>query len=328
MITPAMAMRRHLRFLVREAFRQVEPHKPPLILSPYLMAMCYSLEQTLHGEIKRLVINVLPRYGKSITAAVAFCAWLLGQNPRLKILVATYNEDLARLHDQQLRQLMESPAYRAAFPGTVIDRKRTRQLEIYTTAGGSRMAVTTGGSATGYGGDYIILDDCIKAQDASSDAERQRVEQWYRGTIGTRLNSKMLGVIISIQQRLHERDLAALILEDGATHLNLPVIAVKHERIAIGPGRFYEREPGDLLAPEHENWETVQRQKRQMGRRNFALQYMQDPTPEGGNIVRPEWFLRYDEVLPRWHYLKLILSWDTAYGIDPGTAYSVCTVWG
>jgi hypothetical protein len=143
-----------------------------------MLAMTHAAEQTIMGDVRRLAVNVPPRYGKSITYAVALTAWLLGRDPTLKILVATYNEDLARLHDRMVKQLMLSPAYRRAFPGTLIDRKNTRQLEIHTTAGGFRMAVTTGGSATGFGGDYIILDDCMKAQDAASEAERIRVRDW------------------------------------------------------------------------------------------------------------------------------------------------------
>ncbi|WP_445192402.1 terminase large subunit domain-containing protein [Sphingomonas sp. Tas61C01] len=209
MISPALLHKQAFKYFVRAVFRQLHPNQPSLELTWYMQAMCHALEQTASGACRRLVINVPPRHGKSITAAVAFCAWILGKDPSAKILVGTYNEDLARPHDRQLKSMMESAEYRAAFPATVIDRKTTRQLELRTTAGGFRMAVTTGGSATGFGGDYIILDDCMKAQDAGSEAERIRVRDWYRGTIGTRLDNKGEGVIISIQQRLHEDDLTS-----------------------------------------------------------------------------------------------------------------------
>ena len=170
MISLSILYRRSLFYWVREVYRQLHPNDPPLENSWYLRAMCFALEQTYLKQCTRLVINIPPRYLKSITTAVAFSSWLLGQDPALKILVGTYNEDLARLHDRQVRQVMESREFRAAFPETVLDKRRSRQLELHTTAGGVRMAVTTGGSATGFGGDYIILDDCMKAQDASSEA--------------------------------------------------------------------------------------------------------------------------------------------------------------
>jgi predicted phage terminase large subunit-like protein len=325
---PTQLYRRSLRFFLREVFRQLHPNDPPLVISWYIEAICHALEQTYSGDCRRLVINVPPRHGKSIAAAVAFCAWLLGHDPTLKILVGTYNEDLARLHDRQLRQIMESPQYRAAFPNTIIDRKATRQLELHTTAGGFRMAVTTGGSATGFGGDFIILDDCMKAQDAGSEAERIRVRDWFRGTIGTRLNNKREGVIISIQQRLHEDDLTSYILAAGATHLNLPAIAPSRARIPIGIGQFHVREPGDLLAPEREDRETLDRLRRELGPRVFAPQYLQDPTPAEGNTVRLDWFPRFDVAPERHEFKKVVQSWDTAWSAEPGSAYSVCTTLG
>lgn len=328
MISPAILHRRAFKYFVREVFRQLHPNHPPLELTWYMQAMCHALEQTRLGDCRRLVINVPPRHGKSVTAAVAFCAWLLGWDPTAKILVGTYNEDLARLHDRQLRQIMDSPEYRAAFPGTIIDRKTTRQLELRTTAGGFRMAVTTGGTATGFGGGYILLDDCMKAQDANSEAERIKVRDWYRGTIGTRLDNKGEGVIISIQQRLHEDDLTSFILDAGATHLNLPAIAQKHDWIALGGGSFHERNPGDLLNPERENLATLNELRRELGSAVFVPQWLQDPTPAEGNIVRPEWFPRYAERPERQRLLKVVQSWDTAFSAEPGSAYSVCTTWG
>jgi predicted phage terminase large subunit-like protein len=328
MISPALLHKQGFKYFVREAFRQLHPNHPPLQLTWYMQAMCHALEQTSSGACRRLVINVPPRHGKSITAAVAFCAWILGQDPSAKILVGTYNEDLARLHDRQLKLIMESAEYRAAFPATVVDRKTTRQLELRTTAGGFRMAVTTGGSATGFGGDYIILDDCMKAQDAGSEAERIRVRDWYRGTVGTRLDNKGDGVIISIQQRLHEDDLTSYILDAGATHLNLPAIAQQSERIPIGPNAFHQRQPGDLLAPERENQETLNELRRELGSAVFGPQWLQDPTPPEGNIVRLEWFPRYDAMPERHRFLKVVQSWDTAFSAEPGSAYSVCTTWG
>lgn len=324
----SLVWRKSFPFFLREVFRQLHPTDPPLNLAWYMRALCYALTQTYSGDVRRLVINIPPRYGKSITTAVAYCAWLLGQDPSLKILVGTYNEDLARQHDQQLRQVMESPQYRAAFPGTVIDSKKTRLLDLHTTKGGFRKSVTTGGSATGFGGDYIILDDCMKAQDAGSEAERTRIEQWYRGTIGTRLNNPILGVIISIQQRLHEYDLAAVMLESGADHLNLPAVAQDRQTIATGPETFHVFQVGDLLDPIRFGHDELARLRTDMGLRNYTCQFLQDPVPPGGNLVRPGWFGRYEDCPPRNLFSMVVQSWDTAVSKEPGSAYTVCTTWG
>ena len=41
-----------------------------------------------------------------------------------------------------------------------------------------RLATSVGGTLTGKGGDYIIIDDPIKAEDAYSDVARKRVKEW------------------------------------------------------------------------------------------------------------------------------------------------------
>lgn len=114
--SPAMLHRRQFRFFLREVFRQLHPGKPPLLYAWYLDAMCFALEESRLGRCSRLVINVPPRHLKSIAASVAYCAWLLGHNPAVKILVGTYNEGLARTHDQQLLQVMQAVNIAMLFP--------------------------------------------------------------------------------------------------------------------------------------------------------------------------------------------------------------------
>jgi len=328
MITPAMLHRRSLKYFLREVHRQLHPGAPPLVLGWYLQAMCHALEQTMEGGVRRLVISAPPRSLKSITAAVAFSTWLLGRDPGARILVATYNRELARLHDRQARDVMRSLQYRAAFPATVLDLRRTRALELHTTAGGFRRAVSAGGGATGFGGDFVILDDCMKAQDACSPARREYLERWYRTTMGSRLDDPGAGVVISIQPRLHERDLAGIILDEGATHLNLPAIAARRQRIPVGPDRVQEWLPGQLLVPERDSLERLRQLELVMGKRNFALQYLQETASSPGSPVRLEWFARYDEAPARASCWRLIQSWDTAVSAEPTGAFSVCTTWG
>ena len=132
----------------------------------------------------------------------------------------------------------------------------------------------------------------------------------------------------AIQQRLHEYDLSAVLIEAGATQLNLVAIAQQREKIPIGPGKYHVRQPGEILDPSREPLEVLNRIKREIGVRNFITQYLGDPIPPEGNIVRLEWFPRYDEPPPRERCLKIIQSWDTAASIAPNSAYTVCTTWG
>ena len=327
-VSLAAARRQHFTLFVMKAFETLHPGAPPLELSWYLKAICYQLSLVLAGEEKRLVVTVPPRHLKSVTASVAFVAFVLGHDPKAKIMVASYNQDLARQHSNQTRTIMESDWYKKLFPRTRISDRGNRALELETTAGGVRKAVSVGGSITGFGADIIIVDDCMKADEAKSPVERQHVRDWFDNTLLSRLNEKATGRIISIQQRLHEDDLPAYMLEKGYKHLNLPAIAETEELVAIGAGQLYRRMVGSLLNPSREDQATLEQLRRDLGPVVFSAQYQQEPVTADGNMIRMEWFGTYEEAPPRHQFLKVIQSWDTGMSSAPTSDWSVCTTWG
>lgn len=145
--------------------------------------------------------------------------------------------------------MMNSPFYKKLFPNTRIGTDRA--LEITTTAGGVRKGVSLGGAVTGFGADVIIVDDLMKAADASSEAETQRVHEFYDGSLVSRLNNQETGRIVVIQQRLAEYDLVGYLKEKGNYQvLSLPAIAQCVEDIPLSRGRVHHREIGDLLFPQ------------------------------------------------------------------------------
>jgi predicted phage terminase large subunit-like protein len=168
----------------------------------------------------------------------------------------------------------------------------------------------------------------MKADEARSQAVRDELRNWFDNTLSTRLNDKATGIILSIQQRLHEDDLPAYLLEKGYEHLNLPAIAEKEERIAIGPDRFHLRKVGDLLDPERESQAVLDQLRRDLGSAVFSAQYQQDPVAPEGNLIRMEWFGTYDEEPERHELLKVVQSWDTGMSAAPTSDFSVCTTWG
>jgi predicted phage terminase large subunit-like protein len=320
--------RRHFQLFVMKVFETLHPGENPIRMSWYIQAMCHRLEQMAAGECRRLVITVPPRHLKSITASVAYVAWLLGRDPSIKIMVASYSQDLARLHSNLTRTIMESAWYLDEYPQTRISDRGNRALELETTAGGVRKAVSVSGSITGFGADLIILDDCMKADDANSSVVREETRSWFDNTLLSRLNDKATGRILSIQQRLHEDDLPAYLLSKGYEHLNLPAIAQREEVIPIGEGKVHCRQVGDLLNPEREPKEVLDQLRRDMGPAVFSAQYQQDPVAPEGNLIRMEWFGTYDERPERHEFLKVVQSWDTGMSAAPTSDYSVCTTWG
>ncbi len=324
----SLARRERLALFTMKVFETLHPGQPPLTLSWYLEAMCWMMEEAIRETIPRCLINIPPRTLKSVTASVALAAWLLGRDPRKRIMVATYGQDLARHHHNQCRQIMESDWYQKLFPGTRIDDRENRALEFSTTEGGGRKAVSVNGPVTGFGAHLIIIDDCMKAEEARSQTSRDAVKQWCDGTLMTRMNDAGGGSVISIQQRLGEDDLSAHLFEKGYYHLNLPAVAEKSELIPLGRGRFHAREPGDLLDPQRFPQATLDALRRELGPVVFAAQYQQSPFAPEGNLINWEWFGTYDEAPERDHFQKVIQSWDTGMSDLPSSDFSVCMTWG
>jgi predicted phage terminase large subunit-like protein len=318
----------HLFPFVWEAFDLLHPGQR-FIPAWHLEAVCFALERVARGDTRRLLITVPPRHGKSICTAVAFVAWVLGRDPSLKVMVASYGSELAAKHARDFRTLVRSRLYAQLFPKMRLDLGGDRLDEQITTANGGRKAISLGGAMTGFGADIIIVDDLMKAADAASPAERQRVKDFYEGTLVSRLNDKTEGRIIAIQQRLHEDDLPGYLMETGQfEHLNLPAIAVEDECVPIGFGKLQRRRQGDALWPEREPLNTLEQLRREMGAFAFSAQYQQDPTPPGGNRIRWEWFGTYDQEFRREDFQWIAQSWDTALTSEPTSDFSVGTTWG
>jgi predicted phage terminase large subunit-like protein len=293
----------------------------------HLEAIAYHLSLVRQGKLNRLIITVPPRSLKSICASVGFPAFLLGHNPRHRIICVSYSEALARKHATDCRAVMRSNLYGRLFPDTRISPEKNTEVEFATTLGGGRLATSVGGTLTGRGGDTIIIDDPMRAQDAESESARENTNQWYGNTLLSRLNNKTTGAIIVVMQRLHVDDLVGHLLPQGGwTHLNLPAIAQVEEGIPLSETRFHRRRPDDLLHPAREPREILDAAREAMGTLAFGAQYLQEPVPEGGNHIKWSWFQLYDNLPHRVPEDKIIVSWDTAQSSKDLASYSACVV--
>src|SRR5215475_1579266 len=293
----------------------------------HLEAMAAALADVINGKSRRLIITVPPRSLKSICASVALPAFALGQDPSRNIICVSYSDVLSRKHGNDCRALMHSPMYRRVFPHTRISPSKDTEAEIRTTAGGSRLTTSVGGTLTGRGGNLLIIDDPLKPQDAQSESARDSLKQWYSNTLLSRLDHKSEGSIIVVMQRLHPDDLVGHLLEQGGwTHLNLPAIAETDCRISLGINRYHHRRVGDLLHPEREDQATLDDLKSTMGSMEFAAQYQQAPVPIDGNLVKWSWFKLYDSPPKPSPGDRLIVSWDTAMSSTQPSDFSVCVV--
>ena len=157
-----------------------------------------------------------PRSLKSLLISVAFVAWLLGHDPALRIICASYGQELADKLASDCRRIMLSDWYQRMFPGTRLAAKRQSLGNFETTEGGGRFSTSVGGVITGFGADFIIVDDPSKPSESLSDAERATINDWIQHTLFTRLNDKRNGRILIVMQRLHEDDVIGNVVEKTA----------------------------------------------------------------------------------------------------------------
>jgi predicted phage terminase large subunit-like protein len=318
-----------LRFAVfyRRCFQTLNPGTP-FEDAWSIDAMAHYAEKVIRGEIHRGIVNMPPRYGKSLMFNVALCAFVLGHDPRKRIFCISYAGPLSSEHAAQFKAIVESTWYQRVFPRMKI--KRMVDDQIYTTKSGYRRWTSVYGSMTGMGGDLFIVDDPIKPIDCLSQIKRDAANKWFSETLLTRLDNKAIGIILLVMQRLHTDDLTGYLLRNSErrwTHLNLPAIAEVPQDVEIGRGKVYLRKVGDVLHPARESAGTLDMQRQDMGTSVFSAQYQQRPIPIGGALLLWEWFQYFTELPERNETSYVLQSWDTASKQGLLNSYSVCTSW-
>jgi len=280
------------------------------------------LEAARRGEITRLIINMPPRALKSQCVSIAWPAWLLGHDPSSRIMAASYSQELSIRHSLDCRQVIRSAWYQRLFPQTTLTKDQNEKHKFMTTQRGFRFATSVGGTATGEGGNYLIIDDPMNPAQAMSPLARERVKRWYDHTFSTRLNDKKNGVIVLVMQRLHTDDLTSHLIEkNNFTHLSLPMQATGHEYFRLGHIE-HTRGQGDLLHPAREDAALIERAKKDLGAQGYSAQYQQQPLADDSGMIKRAWFARH-HVAPQ-SPTRIVQSWDTAIKTANHNDASVC----
>jgi len=311
---------------VRKVFHTVSTGHT-YIHSWHVDAICEHLLACEAGDIKNLVINMPPRCLKTITVSVAWSAWLLGHNASAQIIGASYSSKLAMKDNTNVRYVMESPWYKDIFPETVLASDQNEKSKFSTTERGHRIATSVGGTVTGEGGDYLILDDPLKPDEANAPTGtvRESTNEWIDQTFTSRKNDPKTAVSVLVMQRLHEDDASGHLIDKGWHHLCLPVEFIRKTVISINDKRW-DAAAGDLLCPERLGRAELRQMAIDMGGYGYAAQYLQNPAPTGGGLVKQSWF-RFAPERPL-AFNKIIHSWDTASKVGILNDYTCCTVWG
>ncbi len=317
-------------YILRKSFIELNPGCS-IEWNWHLDAISDLIKAAHQGKYKRIIITMPPRYLKSHTISVALSAWLLAIDPTKKIIVASYNQQLANNFLSQVKRVMKSDWYTSLFPDTKIVSGGGLKNKILTSANGFRFATSINGTLTGEGADIIIADDPHKPLDILNKKSRKRVHEWFDNTFMSRLNNKRNGVVIVVMQRLHIDDLVGYLQTKPYAKnwytLNLEMIASKDCTIEIDD-KTYKRQQGSLLHESRDNYEDVEMLKQEVGESVFMAQYQQSPISCEGTIIKKSWIQEYEEesILNK-HNKKYFISIDTAIKPGVGNDFTAITVW-
>ncbi len=287
--------RRRLRHFIPQAWTEVLEPATPYKRNWHIDAMCEHLEAVTTGQIKRLLINVPPGYSKSRTVTVAWPCWEWIRAPHLRYQCFSYSSDLSTDHNMERRSIVVSDWYQRLAPHVKIAGDDNRKTQFSNAFKGKMMATSFGGTATGKGGERLVIDDPLNPKQAASETELKGAEKFFRQTIQSRLRDKKGGAIVIVMQRLHELDTAALALDMGYEHLLIPAeYEPARSKVTVLGWKDPRTKPGEILWPEHEGREEIEVMKVALGPYAYNGQYQQRPHPEEGGIFKKAWFRYYD----------------------------------
>lgn len=290
------------------------------------------LDETLmkvsRGELKRVIVTMPPRHGKSERVSRKFPAWHIGNNPNDEVILASYSIDLSRGFSRIARDTLAS--HYDIF-GVRVD-KNNQSAESWGVEGhrGGLHAAGVGGPITGKGARIAIIDDPVKnAEEAESETMRDKIWDWYTSTLYTRLTPD--GRIIIVMTRWHEDDLVGRLLkkeqeeiEEGThqgerwTVINFPALAEE--------GDYLGREIGEPLWPQYGfDRKRMEQIKADVGSRVFNALYQQRPSAAEGQLFKRGWW-KYYKVLPK--IARKIISIDATFKDSDTSDFVSIQVWG
>lgn len=302
-------------------------------------AVCEHLEAVVRGDIRRLIINIPPRTGKSSVLAICFPAWVWAlrnsshtSGPGCQFLFASYAEKLSIRDSLRCRRLIMSPWYQRLWGDRfTLNADQSNAHRFSNDKQGERLISAITSTATGEGANVFCIDDPNATNQSESEATLTETKEWWDGTASTRLNNPRLGAFIIQQQRTGEEDLSGHVLEKSIgdwTHLMLPMHYEPARSFPTSIGWMDPRTTeGELLWPERFGPTEVDILERTLGPYKAAGQLEQRPEPAGGGVIKREWWKLWEEdTFPPFDYI--LASLDTAYTLKTENDYSALTVWG
>lgn len=310
--------------------------EPGFEAPPHIQLLAGYLKQVADGKIKRLIVSLPPRHGKSHIISKHFPAWFMGRRPNAQVLNATHTAELAVEFGREVRDAIEDPNFQAVFPGVRCkqDSKAAGRFHVQHAQRklkGVYKCFGRRGKPAGWGADLALIDDLLDEGEIYSDAAKDEARRAVR-----KLRTRLMpgGAMVFIMSRGAEDDPVGYVLEElkheGWVVLSLPAIAEHDEEHQLPYGKVWVRRAGEALWPARYPVEALEALRAGMPVHEWSAKYLQRPIPMGSRLVEELWFTdrRYDddpEDLLR-AALRITISGDTSKGTATG-ARTALTIW-
>lgn len=291
----------------------------------HLKRLGHLLMQVETNEKNRIAVSMAPRMGKSQMISIYYPAWYLGKHPDHKVIVASHTADLAVVMARKVRNLINTPEYKAIFPQTNIASDAKAAAQWNTTKGGEYFAIGVGGALAGRGAHLIIADDPLSEQDikAGNTTSLDSAYEWFSAGLRTRLMPE--GKICVLHTRWHQRDLIGRLIKDSALNEGGDNYETFEFPAILNEGTENEKS----IWPEQWSLESLQQTRASMHHImwQWYAQYQQNPTAAEAAIIKRDWIRWWEKENPP-QINFIVQAFDTALTTKQRSDFSVCHTWG
>lgn len=297
------------------------------------------------GKVSRIMVSAPPQHGKTVLICDAFTSWHMVNNPYDKVILTAYSQQRATKYGVKIRDIINNFGKESRFkPRLKQDHKLKTNFMFESPYDGELLAAGSHGAIMGNPANLVVIDDPIKElSDARSQTMQENLEDWYLGSIDTRLRKRANNkppIIIVVAQRLHQRDLQGIILEnepsiDGKDALQIlndgesiskdEWVYMNFPALSLNPAIDILNRPANTpLWSNHKNYNDLLLDKKRKGSYRFEMIMQGNPTREEDYIFKHEWFYDNDSYsddsltcLVKWHddidkYVVYHRFWDLA----------------
>ena len=289
---------------------------PDFVKGPHHLKTASKLQDLAEGKIKRLIVNMPPRHTKSEFASYLFPAYMMGINPKLKIIQTTHTAELAYRFGRKVRNLMGTGEYKNVFENVNLSADSKAAGRWETNYGGEYFAAGVGGAITGRGADLLIIDDPHSEQDALSETAMDNAYEWY--TSGPRQRLQPGGRILIVMTRWSTKDLTGQLMKAQTEP------KADQWEVVEFPAILPSNEP---IWPQYWKLEELESVKASLTEQKWQAQWQQNPVSEEGSIIKREWWKIWEEEDPP-EMVHIIQSYDTAFSKKETADFSAISTWG